>query len=478
MKSCLKRPIEISAKTGLNVEALLKELVREIPPPTPPKIEFNGPSLRLSPRIAKHREKIFKNQENSPAFRAYIFDSWFEENQGLFFVAKMANGSLRAGDVVQLSNDPTNLVEVKEVGVFAPNKESRPVLPEGSVGWVSTNLKDPKIGIEALGETLSSLHPMLEPLTKPEKSRPIVFASLFPNFPDEYDDFVKAVDRIALEDPAIVTEPESSNALGNGLRCGFLGELHLDVFRQRLRDDYNVETICTPPSVTYLVKIRGKEDLIIRHPSEIAGKLNNAFEFFERYAKVIIITRKEDAQPIYSLIENRRGKVTENTQISQNQSRIVGEIPLSEIIEDFNNELKVMTKGYGSFDFELLDYRSSEIQVLKITVMDEEVDAFQFLVHKSKAAEMGKRICQAFKDHLSPQLFTVTIRASLGSRIIAKEEIKAMRKDVTAKCYGGDYSRKKKLLDRQKEGKLRMREFGKVKISSSSINKIFKAFIK
>ena len=412
--------------------------------------------------------------------RAYVFDSVFEPNVGLMLIVRIFNGCIYPGRNLKVSSDHGYFFDVKEVGIFQPNKISKDILFEGEVGYVLTNIKEPLIGINGLGETLLSLHYGVPALKKPLRNKPIVFASLFPELPDYFDDFIKAIQKLALEDPALTLEPENSGCLGSGLRCGFLGELHLEIIRQRLLDEYSVKTVCTPPSVTFRIQIHGKEPVDIRHPSELNELTNSSvgYEIWEPWTTVEIICRLEDVSSVHSLLEEKRGKVLETSALSSLQIRLICDVPLAELIEEFNSQLKTCTRGYGSFSFEIKDYRKSDIVLLKLTLMDDDVDAFQFLVHKSKTHEVGKRICEAFKDNLEPHQFTVIIRAVVGKRVVAKSEIRALRKDVIAKCYGGDYSRKKKLLVRQKEGKLRMREFGKVHMDSLALNKVFKSISK
>lgn len=479
VKSELKRPLTISAKTGFNVDKLVERIIRDIQPPKTPPILFNHEMPKLQTKIQKQREGLIKKAINDTPARAYVFDSWFEPNSGVNLIARIGNGSIQAGSTLFVHSNVETPVEVKSVGVFNPNASLRESLTEGSVGFMATSIKDPVFGIKALGQTLCTYHKGIEPLQCSERQKAIVFASLFPDQPDLYEEFMKAVYKIQMEDPAIEIESESSRALGNGVRAGFLGELHLEVFRQRLLDEFGVLTICTPPSVQYMVKASNGEIFYVRNAADFSDQfVGKVVEYFEMFVKLNIIARSEDMTAIYSIVEARRGKITDVTQISRNQIKLTGEIPLGEIIEDFNKELKVSTRGYGSFDFEPLEYRPAQVTLLKITIMDEEVDAFQFLVHKSKAYDLGKKICQAFAEHIPAQVFTCHIRALIGGRIIAKEEIKATRKDVTAKCYGGDFSRKKKLLERQKEGKARLREIGRVQVSPEAINKIYKSISK
>ena len=464
--------MKISAKTGLNVDYLQQMICEKLPPPKDVEPQYPNTEIKQNVKYLKIREKALK-EEHEPTL-AYIFDSWFEPNNGVFFLVKVSKGFVKPGLIMRVSNLDGEAHEVKEVGLFAPNKEQKTELLEGMVGYVHCKIKEPSVCVQSLGETLMTLEPKLLPLPRPEKPRAVVFASLFPSNMENYDEFMKSVYKILLEDPAIVFAKDASVGLGNGIRCGFLGELHLEVFRQRLLDDFDMQTICTPPAVEYRVLV-DKKEMYIRNAAELNNYSKHKKEYFEPYVKLYIFSRTGDDSGIYQLIEARRGNVTELVQISKNQIKIVSEIPLSEIIEDFNNELKSLTNGYGSFDYEPLDYRRADVEILKITVMDEDVDAFKFIVHKKKAYDIGKKLCAAFKENLSRQVFNVAIRAVIGSRIIAKEEIKAYRKVVTAKCYGGDYSRKKKLLERQKEGKERLREFGSVKVSAMAINKIFKS---
>lgn len=447
-------------------------ICEKLPPPKNIEPQYEEKESKLNNKYLRIRDKALK--DNNEVILAYIFDSWFEPNNGVFFLVKLSMGVIRAGLTMRVSNLENEAYEVKEVGMFVPNKEKTLEIPEGTVGYVHCKIKDPSVCVQSLGETLMTLQPKLLPLPRPDKPKAVVYASIFPSNMGDYDVFMKSVYKILLEDPAIVFAKDASVGLGNGIRCGFLGELHLEVFRQRLLDDFEINTICTPPTVEYQVIIN-KKKIFVRNAAELNNYQNQRKDYLEPYVKLYIFTRTGDDSNIYQLIDARRGKVTELVQISKNQIKITSEIPLAEIIEDFNNELKSLTNGYGSFDYEHLDYRRADVDILKITVMDDDVDAFKFIVHKKKAYDIGKKLCLAFKENLSRQVFNVVIRAVIGNRIIAKEEIKAYRKDVTAKCYGGDYSRKKKLLERQKEGKERLREFGSVKVSATAINKIFKS---
>ena len=464
--------VRISAKSGLNVDKLQQLIVEKLPPPKEIQAMYASTEPKYNAKYLKLREKALREQRETVL--AYIFDSWFEPNNGVYFLVRMAVGTVRPGMIMRVSNLEGEAHEVKEVGLFAPNKEPSTELPEGVVGYVHCKIKDPAVCVQSLGETLMTLEPRLLPLPRPDKPHAVVYSSLFPANMEDYDEFMKSVYKILLEDPAIVFAKDASVGLGNGIRCGFLGELHLEVFRQRLMDDFDMGTICTPPTVEYRV-IVDKQEMYVRNAAELNNYNKHRKEYFEPYVRMYVFSRTGDEEGREEIVEAKRGKVTELVQISKNQIKIIAEVPLAEIIEDFNNELKSLTNGYGSFDYEHLDYRRANVDILKITVMDEDVDAFKFIIHKKKAYDVGKKLCAAVRENLSRQVFNVIIRAVIGTRIIAKEEIKAYRKDVTAKCYGGDYSRKKKLLERQKEGKERLREFGSVKVSAHAINKIFKS---
>lgn len=456
----------------------MRRVRSDLPEPKAPIIHFaRKQTVRAVSSPSPSRDRLAARLREQPATRAYIFDSWFEENTGVHFVVRVLNGRVRPGDQLIVSNDEGGLHEVRKVGVFAPDREDRDELCEGSVGFVQLSIKQPDLGVRALGKALISLHPGLEHPAEPPEPSQVVYASIFPDDSGQYNEFVKAVAKIQLEDPAVRVELEASAALGSGIRAGFLGELHLEVFKQRLKDEHQIETIVTPPSVTYMVKVKGHEHFV-NSASELKALPPAGREFFERWAKLVIVARVGDDSALFSFVEARRGKVTDLNQISKNQITLTAEVPVAEVVQDFNHEIKAMTQGYASFEFELLDYRKADIELLQMTIMDEEVDAFAFLVHKRGAYELGKKLCQIFKDHVPPQLFQVTIRACIRGKPIAKEEIRATRKDVTAKCYGGDFSRRKKLLDRQKEGKERMKEFGKVRMTNESLHKIFKEYTK
>ena len=356
----------------------------------------------MTGKVTKAIELLYKKQLNKQKVRGYIFDSWYDEMTGVHFLVKMFNGKIKAEDVFFVHSNPEITIEARAVGVFDPNKQNIDELNEGCVGFVSTNLKDSKFGINSLGQTLCSFHKGIEPLLATEKPKPIVFASIYPDQPDRFDDFMKAVYKILLEDSSIEIENESSKALGNGIRCGFLGELHLEVFRQRLLDEFSISTICTPPSVKYMITTIKNETFFIQNASDLTDNYQTIVkEYREVFVKVTIISRNEDSGVIYSIVENRRGKIMNHIQISRHQVQIIAEMPLSEIIEDFNTELKLNTKGYGSYEFEFLEYRPTNVVLLKITIMDEDFDAFQFLIHKTKTYDLGKKNLHCFREKSS-----------------------------------------------------------------------------
>ena len=466
--------IRISAKTGLNVDLLLDKICEELKPPKEKEPEFLEKEEVFSNKMEKAYSRSLKNFDKDNIIRAYVFDSWYEENKGVFFLVRVENGILKNNTPIRIPGFPDQVFEIKEIGQFSPNKEIVEQLRPGFVGYIFCNVKVPDMCVKVMGKTIQSLHKNLKSLPSPERNVPIVYASIYPSDPGDYENFLKSIYKIMLEDPSLNIEKEASPGIGNGVRAGFLGQLHLEVFRQRLYDEFDIGTICTPPSVEYKMRVNKKE-FLVRGGNELSNFKDKKKEFLEPFVKIYVFCRGEDENSVFNLIENRRGDVEDLIQISENQVQITAEIPLSEIIEDFNNILKTLTKGYGSFNYDFIGYKPSNIVHLKITLMDEEIESFQFLVHFSKAYALGKKICKAFKDHLQTQQFTVAIRAQIGTRVIAKESVKARRKDVTAKCYGGDYSRKKKLLDRQKKGKDKLREFGKVKVSSKALSKIFKS---
>lgn len=466
--------IRISAKTGMNVGTLLDLICEELEAPKVKEPEFLEKEEVFSNKMDKAMARHLKNFDKDNIIRAYVFDSWFEENKGVFFLVRVENGVLKNNTPIRIPDFPDQIFEIKEMGQFSPNKETIKELKPGFVGYLYCNVKSSDMCTKVLGKTIQSLHKSLKSLPSPKRNIPIVYASIYPSDPSNYEHFIKSIYKIMLEDPSLNIEKEASPGIGNGIRAGFLGQLHLEVFRQRLSDEFDLTTICTPPSVEYKMKVN-KTEHFVRSGNDVEKFKDSRKEFFEPFVKIYVFCRAEDENCIFNLIENRRGDVGDLVQISESQVQIVAEIPLSEIIEDFNNVLKTLTKGYGSFDYDFIGYKPANIVHLKISLMNEEIESFQFLVHKSKAYNLGKKICQAFKDHLQTQQFTVAIRAQIGTRVIAKESVKARRKDVTAKCYGGDYSRKKKLLDNQKKGKDKLREFGKVKVSSKALSKIFKS---
>ena len=453
-----EEPLRISAKTGQGISSVIDTIIDKALSPSVPKVN--------------NQEGQPIEDDNSKHLRGFIFDSWFESNKGVYLLVRIYNGRIKIGDQVKLSSDPTNKLEVHELGILLPEKYPRNILETGEVGYVFLNMKNSEDAIKNLGMTVSFYQDYIEDLPGLPKNKPLVYTSLYPDNPDLIEQMTSAVSKQVLEDPGIDIVRETSGALGTGFRCGFLGLLHMDVFRQRLAYEFQIETITTFPNVVYRVKCQQTDE--IKKVENFADCPEYVKEWYEPWVKASIIINNEFEGPVTGLSEERRGKLQTRKELNDDQLLLVWEFPLNEIITDFHDQLKSKTKGYVSWEFELIDYRIGKIKKLIIHVAGEPVDSLSFLVHENAAFDLGKKLCKKLHKLIPKQLFTVSVQARVGGRSIASEKIEARRKDVTAKCYGGDYSRKKKLLEKQKEGKKKMKELGKVSIDMSSFNKIFK----
>ena len=436
---------QISAKTGSGIEAVMEAVVERVPPPV--------------------------TAEEAPAPRALVFDSVYDAYRGVVTYVRMVDGVLRAGDQVRLMGSGAT-TQLKEVGVFAPQPEAVDHLHPGQVGYLIGTLKNPA-DIQ-IGDTItSSRNSATEALPGFEPIKPMVFSGLYPVDTADYEKCRQSLDKLALNDSSFTYHQESSTALGFGFRCGFLGLLHMEVIQERLRREFGLDIISTHPAVVYKVKLRSGEMQEIDNPVFLPDPTNiDLIE--EPMIHAFIICMNEHIGDIMRLIMDRRGEVTKTDSIDTARVMLTCNMPLNEILTDFHDCLKSASRGYASMDYEHAGFEVSDIVKLEILLNSEPVDAFSALVHRDKAVERGRQICKALKDAIPPHMFAVPVQAALGRTIIARETIRAYRKDVTAKLYGGDVTRKRKLLEKQKAGKKRMKQFGKVSVPQAAFISVLK----
>lgn len=424
----------ISAKTGLNVKEVLEDIVKYIPCP--------------------------KGDPKAPV-QALIFDSFYDSYRGVIIFVRVTNGTIHVGD--QLRFMATNATyEVVECGIRTPKEVKKDHLNCGEVGWIAASIKS--IADVHVGDTITTLeNPCQEPLPGYRRLNPMVFCGLYPVDNARYADLREALEKISLSDSSLQFEPETSQALGFGFRCGFLGLLHMDVIQERLEREFNLELIATAPSVVYHAYLTNRTMQKVDNPSMLpSAQVLDHIE--EPYVRASIMTPSEYIGAIMELCQKKRGDYIDIEYIDDTRVNVIYEIPLAEIVYDFFDKLKSCTKGYASFDYEVCGYKTSPLQKMDILLNGEIVDALSSIVHKDFAYPRGRSICEKLKELIPRQLFEVPVQAALGGKIIARTTIKAMRKNVLAKCYGGDITRKKKLLEKQKEGKKRMKAVGSVEI--------------
>ena len=437
--------ILVSAKAGIGIEDLLEAIVEKIPAPT-----FD---------------------ENAP-LRAMIFDSLFDDYRGVITYVKVLDGSIKKGDKIKVWSTGKEF-EVLECGIFAPTKKPQPELSSGSVGYIITGIKT--IQDTQVGDTITHANrPCLEPLDGFRPAQSMVFAGLYPISTDDYEDLREALEKLQLNDASLTFVPETSLALGFGFRCGFLGLLHMEIIVERLRREYNIDLISTSPSVEYRITVEGKETYVIDNPCDFPDGGRAKFAVEEPYIKGSILTPKDYVGNVMELCQEKRGTYIDMKYIDDNRTMVIYELPLAEIVIDFYDKLKSRTKGYASFEYEMIGYKESKLVKVDILVSGNIVDAFSFIAHADHAASRGRAICEKLKEIIPRQQFEVPIQAALSAKIIARETIKAYRKNVLAKCYGGDISRKKKLLEKQKEGKKRMKQIGNVEIPQEAFVSVLK----
>ncbi len=435
----------ISAKTGLNVEEVLERIVTDIPEPS--------------------------GDENSP-LKALIFDSIYNDYKGALAYVRIKDGTVKGVDEIRLMSTGKHFT-VTEIGYFEPGKyEPTDELSAGEVGYIAASIKS--LSDIRVGDTITNNEkPAKEPLPGYKKVNPMVYCGLYPMDGSDYENLKVALEKLQLNDAALEFEPETSNALGSGFRCGFLGLLHLEIIEERLDREFDLSLITTAPSVIYKVYKTDGEVISIYNPSDLPPQTQIS-KIEEPFVDASIMVPKDFVGNVMTLCQDRRGIYVDMQYLDENRVTLKYELPLNEIIYDFFDSLKSRTKGYASLDYYLKDYKESDLVKLDIYVNNEKVDALSFIVHKSNAYDKGRNLVERLKEEIPRQLFAIPIQAAIGGQIIARETISALRKDVLAKCYGGDITRKKKLLEKQKRGKKRMREFGNVEIPQEAFLNVLK----
>ena len=425
--------VPVSAKTGLNVQDVLEAIVHRIPPPKP---------------------------RDTDKLQALIIDSWFDNYLGVVSLVRVMQGQIKAGDKLQVMSTGRNH-QVDNVGVFTPKRKVLPALNAGEVGWVTASIKD--VHGAPVGDTLTmAADPAAKPLPGFQEMQPRVFAGLFPVDAEDYPDLREALDKLRLNDAALRFEPESSEAMGFGFRCGFLGMLHMEIVQERLEREYNLDLISTAPTVVYEVLKTDGTIINMDNPAKLPP-VNLVDEIREPIIRANVLTPEEYIGNIIKLCEEKRG-----SQIGINylgsQVQISYELPMAEVVLDFFDKLKSVSRGYASLDYHFVRFDAGPFVRVDVLINGDKVDALSLIVHRSHADRRGRELCEKMKDLIPRQMFDVAIQAAVGSQIISRTTVKAMRKNVLAKCYGGDVSRKKKLLEKQKEGKKRMKQVGRVEI--------------
>lgn len=433
-----------SAKTGEGIQELLQAIIKRIPSP--------------------------KGEEDAP-LQALIFDSFFESYRGVIISTRIVNGQVRVGDKIKMMETGA-VYDVTELGVTTPKEEKKNLLRAGDVGYIAASIKD--IRDVRVGDTITlENNPAMKPLPGYQPMKSMVFCGLFPIESSKFEDLREALEKLKLNDASLVFEPETSEALGFGFRTGFLGLLHMEIIEERIEREFGIEIIATSPSVVYEVELTDHSVIMVDSPSKLPDK-QKIYEIREPYIKTSIFTPSEYIGPIMELCQNKRGSYVGMEYIDQTRVNIHYQIPLSEIVYDFFDKLKSYTKGYASFDYELIGYRASDLVKMDILLNGEVVDALSTIVHKEFAYNRGKAVVENLKELIPRQMFEVPVQASVGAKVIARTDIKALRKNVLAKCYGGDVSRKKKLLEKQKEGKKRMKQIGSVEVPQEAFLAVLK----
>ena len=434
----------ISAKEGINIEGVLEAIVEKVPAP---------------------------NGDPEAPLKALIFDSYYDNYKGVVIYTRVFDGVLKAGDKIKMMNTGA-VYDVTEVGVNAPYQTPVKELSAGSVGYVCASIK--QVRDARVGDTITLAdRPAKEHLPGYKKVQPMVYCGIYPTPDEKYENVKDCLEKLQVNDAAFVFEPETSQALGYGFRCGFLGLLHMEIIVERLEREFDLEIITTSPSVIYKVVMHDGSEVMIENPSNLPNPTE--YDHIEEpMVKATIMLPKDYVGSIMALCQDRRGNMTHMEYITEDRVALHYDMPLNEVIYDFFDALKSKTRGYGSLDYEFDRYERSNLVKLDILLNKEIVDAFSMIVHESKAYGRARFVCEKLKEVIPMHQFEVPIQAAIGQKVIARETVKAYRKDVLAKCYGGDISRKKKLLEKQKEGKKRMRQFGTVEVPQEAFTAVLK----
>ncbi|WP_144650069.1 elongation factor 4 [Bacillus cereus] len=433
-----------SAKAGIGIEEILEQIVEKVPAPT---------------------------GDSEEPLQCMIFDSLYDPYRGVIAYIRVVNGTVKVGDKVRMMATGKEF-EVTEVGVFTPKTTQRDELTVGDVGFLAASIKN--VGDTRVGDTIThAKRPAAEPLAGYRKLNPMVFCGLYPIDSARYNDLRDALEKLELNDSALEFEPETSQALGFGFRCGFLGLLHMEIIQERIEREFKIDLITTAPSVIYKVYLTNGEDVIVDNPSNMPDP-QSIDRVEEPFVKASIMVPNDYVGAVMEICQGKRGTFIDMQYLDETRVTLTYEIPLSEIVYDFFDQLKSNTKGYASFDYELIGYKPSKLVKMDILLNNEQVDALSFIVHRDSAYDRGKVIVEKLKDLIPRQQFEVPIQATIGNKVVARSTIKAMRKNVLAKCYGGDISRKRKLLDKQKEGKKRMKSVGSVEVPQEAFMAVLK----
>ncbi|MFO7595603.1 MAG: translation elongation factor 4 [Desulfocurvibacter africanus] len=437
--------LEVSAKTGQNVDQVLERIVELVPPP--------------------------KGDDNAP-LKALIFDSWYDTYQGVVVLFRILEGSIRQGQKVMMFSNK-RAFEVQSLGVFSPEALAVKSLCAGDVGFMTASIKD--LTDARVGDTITTAdRPTPQPFPGFKKIKPMVFCGLYPTEPSEYEPLKASLEKLQLNDSAFTFEPETSQALGFGFRCGFLGLLHMEIIQERLEREFEANLIATAPSVVYRLETVKGEEVYIDNPSKLPDP-TKIKTFFEPYVRMDVHVPGDYVGGVLKLCEEKRGIQKDMRYLSTNRVIITYELPFAEIVFDFFDKLKSLTRGYASMDYEVIDYRPSDMVKLDILINGDPVDAMATIVHRENTARIGRQLALRLKRAIPRQLFEVVVQAAIGNKIIARERNAPLRKNVTAKCYGGDISRKRKLLEKQKEGKKRMKKMGNIEIPQEAFLAALKA---
>ncbi|MCM1322701.1 MAG: translation elongation factor 4 [Acetobacter sp.] len=429
--------VETSGKTGLGVDELLEAIVQQLPAP--------------------------KGDVNAP-LKALLIDSWYDSYLGVIILVRVKDGVLKKKQIIRMMSNNA-VYTVDRIGVFTPKMQDVDELTAGEVGFITASIKS--VGDCSVGDTITdNKRPCEQALSGFKPSIPVVFCSIFPVDSSQYEALKDALAKLKLNDASIDYQNENSAALGLGFRCGFLGLLHMEIIQERIGREFDLDIITTAPSVAYKINLTKGETVMLHNPADMPD-LSTVSSIEEPMVRATILVPDTYLGAVLKLCTERRGVQQELTYVGT-RAMVVYQIPLNEIVFDFYDRLKSITSGYASFDYELTGYEQSDLVKVQILINEEPVDALAFLCHRSEAESRGRQICERLKDLIPRHLFKIPIQAAIGGRVVARETISAMRKDVTAKCYGGDVTRKRKLLDKQKKGKQRMRQFGKVEVPQSA----------